>query len=155
MVTHSMLPVLCARTPMRGRPPCKMYMMALPKSLLWGDLRNSARYQTADEVMKANPDIKRVVGHSLGGNTALAHAKHSYVETITYGVPAVEMPSIPWQKTPIQPPVCYRHSSDAMYACDTGAKTVPVSASSRRWAFNAPPHIHGLCGNNAKEQTCI
>ena len=60
----------------------------------WDDLkihlgltRFAERYKTADEVMKANPDIKRVVGHSLGGSKALELQKRNDVKTTTYGAP--------------------------------------------------------------------
>lgn len=91
----------------------------------WGDLRNSARYKTADATMKANPNIKRVVGHSLGGSTALELAKNYDVETTTYGAPVLELPTMPWQKKPIKPPERYRHSGDPISFFDAGAKTEP------------------------------
>ena len=37
----------------------------------WGDLTNSTRYKEAEAALKANPNIKRVIGHSLGGSVAL------------------------------------------------------------------------------------
>ena len=37
----------------------------------WGDVRNSERYQRALEVLKQNPQVNRVIGHSLGGAVAL------------------------------------------------------------------------------------
>ena len=34
----------------------------------WGDLRNAYRYKQADKMLKANPQVHNVVGHSLGGS---------------------------------------------------------------------------------------
>ena len=34
----------------------------------WGDLRGGHRYQQADKMLDANPQVKNVVGHSLGGS---------------------------------------------------------------------------------------
>ena len=53
-----------------------------------GDLRNAERYQAAEKALKANPNIKRVVGHSLGGSVALELQKnYSGLESRTYGAP--------------------------------------------------------------------
>ena len=38
---------------------------------VWGYLRNSARYQAALDALMQNPHVKTVIGHSLGGSTAL------------------------------------------------------------------------------------
>jgi len=37
----------------------------------FGDLRNSERYTEAEKALKANPNIERVVGHSLGSKVGL------------------------------------------------------------------------------------
>ena len=56
---------------------------------VWGDLKNSTRYKAAEEVIKENVNISRVVGHSFGGSVALEldenfdQIKHSR----TYGAP--------------------------------------------------------------------
>ena len=45
-----------------------------------GDLTKSQRYIEAEKVLKANPNIKRAVGYSLGGSVALELQKniHNY-----------------------------------------------------------------------------
>ena len=56
----------------------------------WGDVRNSERYQEADRALKANPQIRTIVGHSLGG--AVAHqlqTDHPELKTVTYGAPSI------------------------------------------------------------------
>ena len=93
---------------------------------VWGDVRNAERYKTADATMKANPNIKRAVGHSLGGSTVLELATYYDVETTTYGAPVLEMPTMPWQKKPIKPLERYRHSGNPISFFVAGAKTEPL-----------------------------
>jgi len=58
------------------------------KLLGTGDLRNAERYQAAEKALKANPNIQRVIGHSLGGSVALELQKnHPGLESRTYGAP--------------------------------------------------------------------
>ena len=38
---------------------------------VWGELRNSTRYQAARDAFIENPQVKTVIGHSLGGSVAL------------------------------------------------------------------------------------
>ena len=57
---------------------------------IWGDLRESARYKAAEAVLKANPQIENVVGHSLGGSVALELQKQyggGDLRSRTYGAP--------------------------------------------------------------------
>ena len=54
----------------------------------WGDLRGAERYRAAEKVLKEHPNVKRVVGHSLGGSVALELQKrHQRLASRTYGVP--------------------------------------------------------------------
>ena len=56
----------------------------------WGDVKKSERYQQADKMLKANPQIRTIVGHSLGGAVSheLARANPG-LKTVTYGAPSV------------------------------------------------------------------
>ena len=48
----------------------------------------SQRYEDASRVLKAMPQMKRVVGHSLGGAVALEFQKtHPDLRSVTYGAP--------------------------------------------------------------------
>ena len=54
----------------------------------YGDLRNAERYKQAEKALKANPNITKVVGHSLGGSVALELQKnYPNLESRTYGAP--------------------------------------------------------------------
>ena len=54
----------------------------------WGDARGAERYQAAEKVLNENPNVKRVVGHSLGGSVALELQKrHKGLASRTYGAP--------------------------------------------------------------------
>ena len=54
------------------------------KTQFWGDLTNSTRYKEAEAALKANPSIKRVVGHSLGGS--VVKKTNTTAKTITEGL---------------------------------------------------------------------
>ena len=64
---------------------------------VWDDLKipfgmtnRSQRYEDANRVLKANPQIRRIVGHSLGGAVALELQKeHPEMKTVTYGAPVI------------------------------------------------------------------
>ncbi|MFM7979853.1 MAG: hypothetical protein ACKPKO_11110, partial [Candidatus Fonsibacter sp.] len=51
-----------------------------------GDITKSERYIHVEKAFPANPNIKYVVGHSLGGSIALELQKHySCLQYRTYG----------------------------------------------------------------------
>ena len=43
---------------------------------VWGDLRNSARYKAAKVALMENPQVKTVIGHSLGVSVGLELQKN-------------------------------------------------------------------------------
>ena len=54
----------------------------------WGDLRGAERYEAAEKTLKAHRNIRRVVGHSLGGSVALELQKnYKGLASRTYGAP--------------------------------------------------------------------
>ena len=69
--------------------PLAIGMITLLKIPVWGDLRNSQRYKDADKVLKENPNVKKLVSHSLGGSVSLELETNNPVkyETTTYGAP--------------------------------------------------------------------
>ena len=60
----------------------------ITKVPFWGDTRESTRYRAAEKVLKENPQIENVVGHSLGGAVSL-ELQNQYLQrnlkTRTYG----------------------------------------------------------------------
>ena len=64
------------------------------------DLRNSTRYQKAEEALKRNPQVKKVVGHSLGGSVVLELQKNykSIEGSRTYGAPVFDPLGVDYKK---------------------------------------------------------
>ena len=68
----------------------------LTKIPFWGDLRKSQRYKDADDLLKENPQIKKLVGHSLAGSVSLELQKQKpdrSFDVTTYGAPVVQLSS--------------------------------------------------------------
>ena len=98
--------------------------LALP----FGLTKGTQRFIDAERVLQANPKIRRVVGHSLGGAVALEMQRdHPDIKTRTYGAPVVSM----------SPGERYKSAGDPVSALDFGAKTtVPKSLNhiaTRMW----------------------
>jgi hypothetical protein len=56
----------------------------------WGSVKSSERYQQAAKMLKANPQVRTVVGHSLGGSVAHElQQDNPTLKTMTYGSPSV------------------------------------------------------------------
>ncbi len=57
---------------------------------VWGSVKDSERYQQAEKMLKANPQIRTLVAHSLGGSVAHElQREHPGLKTVTYGSPAI------------------------------------------------------------------
>jgi len=100
----------------------------------YGDVRKSERYKDADELLQKNPQVKKLVGHSLGGSVTLELQKQypeRNFETTTYGAPV----------TAFGKGNRYRHSgiliTDPISMFDFGATTYPIRS-------NNPLRIHGV-----------
>ena len=84
---------------------------------VWGDLKNSKRYKDVEEEIAANPNVKKLVGHSLSGSVALEFEKNNKgYETTTYGAPVFQLSSNEGNR--------FRHRNDAISAFDFGAKNI-------------------------------
>ena len=61
-------------------------------ALPFGLTKGTQRYIDTERVLKANPKIRRIVGHSLGGAVSLELGKERPdLKTRTYGAPVVSM----------------------------------------------------------------
>ena len=59
-----------------GSHTAKDWYDDVTKIPVWGDLRNSTRYHAARDASMENPQVKRTIGHSLGGSVALELEKN-------------------------------------------------------------------------------
>ncbi len=60
---------------------------------VWGDTKNITRYKTAEKVIKDNPNIDEIVGHSQSGSVALELQKQypNKFKTTTYNAPVLDI----------------------------------------------------------------
>ncbi len=83
------------------------------KTPMRGDVKNSERYQQADKMLTANPQVHTSVGHSLGGSVAHElQQNHPGLRTVAYGAP-----SISWRSGGER----YRNAWDPVSMFDRGA----------------------------------
>ena len=81
-----------------------------------GKFMLTARYKAAQKVLKANPHIKTVVGHSYGATTAWALTRNFNVKGRAYGSPVARVFNDPRFQT-------FRHRGDPVSILDFAAKT--------------------------------
>ena len=81
--------------------------------------RYTQRYKDAEEFMKQNPNIDRIVGHSLGGAVALELGDKHKIETRTYMAPVVDTGLF---NNGVQPER-YKNDNDPISMFDLGAKS--------------------------------
>ena len=101
-----------------------------------GLTRYSTRYKEAEEVSKANPQVKNLIGHSLGSAVSdellKAHPDKNLEIKAIYGSPFVDF-------TGKQSDNRYRHKFDPVSILDRKAKTVDLGLVS-------PLTAHGYSG---------
>ena len=95
---------------------------------VWDDLKipfgltsKAQRYQEAEAALLANPAIKNVTGHSLGGSVALELAKNHperELVTRTYGAPVSTLADDQGER--------FRHPGDPVSMFDFGAQEAPA-----------------------------
>ena len=89
--------------------------------------RYGHRYSQAEKTLKENPQVTRLVGHSLGQATAAALQKQYYgdrdLKVVGYGSPEIKMSIAPTPDT-----VRMRHGGDPISALDGESLTIGASA---------------------------
>ena len=98
----------------------------------FGQTSRSQRYEDAARTLKAMPQIRRVVGHSLGGAVALElQQANPGLKSVTYGAPV----------TSISGGERYRHAGDPVAALDFGATTtLPTGVNPHSYETLAARH---------------
>ena len=100
----------------------------ITKIPFYGDIKNSTRYNQAKTVLDANPNINKIIGHSLGGSVALQFQKdNNKFDTITYSAPVLQL-------NPFVTGNRFRFQYDPISMLDNGAITVNK--------FNLNPHSY-------------
>ena len=87
-----------------------------------GLTRYSKRYKEAEDVLKANPQVKNLIGHSLGSAVSDELSKRNedkQLKTTLYGSPFVDF-------TGKQSENRFRHKFDPVSILDRGSKTVDL-----------------------------
>ena len=70
-----------------------------------------------EEEIKANPNVKKLIGHSLSGSVALEFEKNNPgYETTTYGAPVFQLSTNAGNR--------FRHRNDLVSTFDFGAKNI-------------------------------
>ena len=101
---------------------------------VWDDLklpfyltRYTKRYQDADNLLKSNPQVKKLVGHSLAGSVSLElqkqHPNRDF-DITTYGAPVVQMGGQKHKR--------FRKSGDLISSLDDGAITYKGSVNPKK-----------------------
>ena len=94
--------------------------------------------------MKANPNIKRVVGHSLGGAVALELQNYPYLKGDAYGTPY----SAPLGKSPEGQIQRFRRAGDPISILDNSAQTsIPTSLNTHDYHSIANDHFTSNLSN--------
>ena len=90
----------------------------ISKIPFYGNLKDSTRYNQAKNALDLNPNINKIIGHSLGGSVALQLEKDdSKYQSTTYGAPVLQLnPFITGNR--------YRFKNDPVSMLDNGAITV-------------------------------
>ena len=111
------------------------------KNIPFGDITKNKRYKDADDHLKNNPNINRLVGHSAGGNIALALQKNNpdkNFKVVTYGSPIVSLDPFKENKNDIE---SFKHNGDPIASLDMYANKVPIQS-------NNPFTLHSYKGYN-------
>ena len=124
--------------------------------LPWSDMKKTERYITAETYLNKNPQIKRLVGHSLGGSVVLALQKNNperNYEVVTYGAPVfVGLDPFRDNKFKVQR---FKHigreaQSDPISMFDMGAKITPINSESPLTLHSYKGYVYNWDNHNIK-----
>jgi hypothetical protein len=59
-----------------------------------GNIQDSSIYQRAEQILIMNPQVTRIVGHSMGSVAAERLAQHYNLDYQLYGTPQISMPGL-------------------------------------------------------------
>ena len=106
---------------------------------VWDDFKipfhltsRSKRYEDAEKMLKENPQVDNIIGHSLGSAVALELNKNNNnkYDTTTYGSPTFQLDKTKGKR--------YRHPLDPISIFDRGAINVPLNIDDLLNPFSTP-----------------
>ena len=113
---------------------------------IWGNSKNITRYKTAEKVIKDNPNINEIIGHSQSGTVALELQRQhpNRFKTVTYNAPVLDFGGdsnaqryrIPGTKIPGMP-ILSALTGDVVSKFDWSAKPVDTSFFNKLNAWNS------------------
>ena len=122
----------------------------------WGDMKKAERYKTAEVYLNSNPEIKRLVSHSLGGSVALALQKNypeRNYEVVTYGAPVfVGLDPFRDKKFKVQrfKHIGHEAQSDPISSLDMFATIVPIDSENPLTLHSYKGYVYDWDSHNIK-----
>jgi pimeloyl-ACP methyl ester carboxylesterase len=112
----------------------------------WDDLKipfgltsKGERYQNASLVLSKMPQVKRIVGHSLGGAIALELAEKKGLQSVTYGAPVMSTKGGERFKQALDPIAIFDWGAKTALATSANPHSYAELASMRRSEDTATP----------------
>jgi len=124
--------------------------------LPWSDMKQTERYKTAETYLNKNPQITKLVGHSLGGSVVLALQRNNperNYEVVTYGAPVfVDLNPFRDTKFKVQR---FKHigreaQSDPISMFDMGAKITPINSENPLTLHSYKGYVYDWDSHNIK-----
>ena len=119
----------------------------------WGDMKQTQRYKDAELHLKKNPQVKHLVGHSLGASVALALQKNDpkRFSVTTYGAP-VTIGLDPFREGKVER---YKHvgkagESDPIASLDLYANEVKINSSNPFTLHSYKGYVYDYDNHNIK-----
>ena len=123
------------------------------KNIPFGDITKNKRYKDADDHLKNNPNINRLIGHSSGGNIALALQKNNpdkNYQVVTYGSPIVSLDPFKENKNDIE---SFKHNGDPIASLDMYANKVPIQSNNPFTLHSYKGYVYDASNHDIKPYT--